>query len=181
MTPVWVTRRSRIVYENPWISVREDDVTRPDGTEGIYGVVRLRRPAVFIVAMTEADEVVLVQVPRYTTGIESWEVPAGGSDGEDPLVAAQRELREESGFAAAEWTYLGSMNALNGIADAQEIVYLARGLTQVGGDEQADEGILSMELIPWADVMAMLRRGEIVDGETVACLMLAALHLGRVS
>ncbi len=64
----WQTRSSRTVYANPWIEVREDDVVRPDGSPGIYGVVELRRPAVFVVPLTDDDEVVLVEVDRYTVG-----------------------------------------------------------------------------------------------------------------
>ena len=88
---LWRTHSSTTVYENPWIRVREDAVDRPDGSAGIYGVVEVRNPAVFVVPVTADDEVVLVEVDRYTTGV-SLEVPAGGSDGEDLLVAAQREL-----------------------------------------------------------------------------------------
>ena len=90
----WTTRSSRTVYENRWIEVREDEVTGPDG-DGIYGVVRMQQPAVFIIALDENERVCLVELERYTTG-RSLEVPAGGTDGEDPLVAAQRELREET-------------------------------------------------------------------------------------
>ncbi|MFX6182759.1 NUDIX hydrolase, partial [Acinetobacter baumannii] len=81
------------------------EVTGPDG-DGIYGVVQIQQPAVFVVALDDHDRGCLVELERYTTG-RSLEVPAGGSDGEDPLVAAQRELREESGVTAARWDYLG--------------------------------------------------------------------------
>ncbi len=128
---LWRTRTSTTVYENPWIRVREDAVDRPDGTAGIYGVVEVRNPAVFVVPLTDADEVVLVEVDRYTTGI-SLEVPAGGSDGEDLLLAAQRELREETGLVAESWERIGSMFALNGISNAPEHVFLARGLRPSG-------------------------------------------------
>ncbi len=122
----WQTRASRTVYENRWIRVDEHDVLGPHG-EGIYGVVEMQHPAVFVVALDEDDRVCLVSLERYTTG-SSWEVPAGGSDGEDPLVAARRELAEETGMTAREWTPLGRMNALNGIARAPEFVFLARGV-----------------------------------------------------
>jgi 8-oxo-dGTP pyrophosphatase MutT (NUDIX family) len=191
----WPVTRSRVAYENPWIVVREDEVVRPDGSPGVYGVVEVRRPAVFVVALTDADEVVLVTVDRHTVGL-SVEVPAGGTDGEDPLVAARRELAEETGLAAGTWRRVGEVNALNGICRAAEVVYLATDLSDAeaesGGDaeptddgarsgEQIAEGISSVDLVPVAEVLAMIRRGEIDDGETVAAFMLALLELGRIA
>lgn len=92
----WPTRERRTVYENRWITVTEDDVVRPDGTAGLYGVVELRNDAAFVVAMTDDDEVLLVTIDRHTVGT-SIEVPAGGTDGEDPLVAAQRSCSRRRG------------------------------------------------------------------------------------
>ena len=106
----WPVRRTRVAYENAWIRVHEDEVTRPDGAPGLFGVIEVRQPAVFVVALTDADEVVLVTVDRHTVG-KSVEVPAGGTDGEDPLVAARRELAEETGLAPgpAAFQYLGRL------------------------------------------------------------------------
>ncbi|MGO4663676.1 NUDIX domain-containing protein [Terrabacter sp. 2TAF16] len=180
----WPVRATTVVYENPWIRVREDAVTRPDGTDGIYGVVELQRPAVFVVALTEADEVVLVTVDRHTVGT-SVEVPAGGTDGEDPLVAARRELAEETGLVARDWREIGTMNALNGVCRAPEVVYLATGLARVPGAPasaaRAEEGIRDVRRVPFREVIGLVRDGAITDGETIAALMLTLVALGRVS
>ena len=176
---MWQPRSSRTVYENAWIRVREDEVVRPDGNEGIYGVVELR-VAVFVVPVTDDDEVVLVRLDRHTVGT-SVEVPAGGSDGQEALVAAQRELREETGLVASRWEQIGRMNALDGIAVAPEVVFLARGLAPAEeADERAEEGITDVLRVPWPEAMAMVRSGEIHDGESVASLMYAALALSKL-
>lgn len=180
----WRRTATRPVYANPWIEVHEDEVERPDGTAGIYGVVRVRRPAVFVVPLTDDDEVMLVEVDRYTVG-RSLEVPAGGTDGEDVLVAAARELAEETGLEAGVLEPLGTTYALNGICVAPEHVVLARDLRvapERAGVEhaQAEEGITDVRRVPWPLVLDLVRTGTITDGETVAALMLAALALGRV-
>jgi len=194
----WTTESTRTAYENPWIRVREDRVVRPDGAAGIYGVVELRWPAVFVVALTDADEVVLVTQHRYATGALSIEVPAGASDGEEPLVAARRELFEETGLRARQWVRVGGMDALIGVARAPEHVFVARGLTgelerrgaptrdddraspqRDFSSSQVEEGISRVEAVPFSEVLAMVAAGTIRDGETIAALALAGLWLGR--
>lgn len=184
----WVTRGTETKYENPWIRVREDRVIGPAGRDGIYGVVTMQYPAVFIVAVDDEDRLCLVTIDRYTVGT-TIEVPAGGSDGEDPLVAARRELREETGFEAGEWTPLGSMHALNGIAEATEYVFLARELRPLTRDDdaasvnaaetQAEEGIQGVSWVLFEDVLGMIADGSITDGETIAAIAKAGILLGR--
>jgi 8-oxo-dGTP pyrophosphatase MutT (NUDIX family) len=178
---MWTVSSTRVAYENPWIKVVEDRVVGPDGTPGTYGVVEVRNPAVFIVAVNDAGEVLLETVDRHTVG-RSLEVPAGGSDGENLLVAAQRELYEETGYVAQRWRALGIMNALNGVCRAVEHVFLAQGLTcAADGPGSAAEGILSVTWVPWPEVLRKVAAGEITDGETIGALMYAAIALGRVS
>ncbi|MFH8248826.1 NUDIX domain-containing protein [Microbacterium sp. B2969] len=176
----WKTLASRTVYENRWIRVREDDVHGPHGT-GIYGVVEMQHPAVFVVAIDAEERVCVVSLDRYATGGPSLEVPAGGSDGDDPLVAAKRELLEETGFAASEWTHLGNVNALNGIANAPEHIFLARDLQRAAdaAHSQAEEGIDAVQWMPFADVLGLISSGAISDGETIAALAFAGIRLGR--
>jgi 8-oxo-dGTP pyrophosphatase MutT (NUDIX family) len=177
----WTTLTTRTAYENPWIRVREDQVVHPDGSEGLYGVVELR-PAVFVVALDDDDRVALVEIDRYTVG-PSLEVPAGGSDGQEPLVAAQRELLEETGLEASDWSQLGKVYALNGAALAPEFIFLARGLREAtdASAHQLEEGISGVRFVPLGDVLAMIGTGRITDNETVAAVSLAAIRLGRLA
>ena len=103
----WKTLESRLVYSNPWISVREDQVIRPDGQNGIYSVVETRI-ATGVVALTPERDVYLVGQYRYPTEMYSWEIIQGGADeDEEPLAACKRELQEEAGLIAKDWTPLG--------------------------------------------------------------------------
>src|SRR5580765_3405467 len=153
----WPLTSSVVVYQNPWIRVVEDQVLRPDGSPGPYGVVELAHEAVFVVALTEAREVLLIHVDRHTTGW-SWEVPAGGSDGEDLLAAAQRELAEETGYTATEWRQIGQSDGLNGICRAPETVFLATGLSggAAGSVDQVAEGIGQVRAVPLPEVLRMV-------------------------
>lgn len=177
----WPVDSTREVYANAWITVREDQVRRPDGSPGVYGVVALNSPAVFVVALTEADEVLLVTVDRHTVG-RSVEVPSGGTNGEDPLTAARRELVEETGMTARTWRRLGSMASFNGICEAPGDVFLARDLELAPHDStatRAEEGISAVRTVPLRDVLEMVASGEITDGETQAALLHAVIALGR--
>jgi len=172
----WKTLDSRIAYENSWIRVREDRVIRPDGNEGIYGVIEIQ-PSVFIVALTDASEIVLVRLYRYTTGSHSWEIPAGGAEGGDPLEAAKRELREEAGLIAEEWEEAGTFEGLNGVANAPCHVFVARGLSEAGDHSQEEEGITDVRKVSFEELRRMIRAGELRDGETLTSLMIAETWL----
>jgi 8-oxo-dGTP pyrophosphatase MutT (NUDIX family) len=174
----WETRSSREVYANDWIRVLEDETVRPDGTDGLFGLVEVRQPAVFVVPVTEDDQIVLVSIDRYTTGA-GVEVPAGsGDDGEGAEGTARRELLEETGYRAEILTPLGRHWANNGVARAEVVIFLARGLTLHAPEGQEAEGITAVTAYTWPDVRRMLRDGTITDSESVGALMLAAIELG---
>lgn len=168
----WTTLGSREVYGNPWIRVREDEVLRPDGSPGIYGVVEMS-PAVGVVALTDADEVVLVGQWRYTLGEYCWELVEGGAhDDEDVLSAAKRELAEEAGFEATHWEQLGSgrVTMSNSVTDEVATLFLARGLTPVLNAPDPTEE-LEVRLVPVTRALELVDAGVLDDVLTVVGLL----------
>jgi len=172
----WKKVSSKYALENPWYKVRIDEVIRPDGTPGTYNVIE-SDGSVYVIAVDEAQRFAVVKLFRYTTGIESYEVPAGGIEDEEPLVAAKRELEEETGLIAADWKRLGELQALNGVSDAMASVYLATNLSETAAHGQAEEGISDLKWITFAEAMAMIRSDEITCAQSVAAITVAAIEL----
>lgn len=170
---------SRPIYENPWITVREDQVLRPDGSPGIYGVVHFRHLAVGVVPLDEAGRVILVGQYRYTLGVHSWEIPEGGCPvGEDPRDAAARELEEETGYRAARWDYLGSTVLSNSATDETAHLFLARELTPGKAHPDPTEE-LTVKAIPWEEAWRLAMEGEAADSITVMALARARHRLDQ--
>jgi 8-oxo-dGTP pyrophosphatase MutT (NUDIX family) len=170
----WLSVSSKRVYDNPWITVREDRVVRPDGESGIYGVVHYKNIAVGILAIEE-DHVYLVGQYRYPLKSYSWEIPEGGCpEDEEPLRAAQRELREETGLEAARWQMLGEAYLSNSVADEYAVWFVATGLVP---GEVRPEGTerLSVRRLPLREVLTMALEGEITDALSLLALMSYAL------
>ncbi|HBY62513.1 MAG TPA: hypothetical protein DEH78_22045 [Solibacterales bacterium] len=174
MNNPWKTRSQRVVYRNRWITVREDQVDRPDGGAGIYGVVLLR-PSVAVVALNGDREVALVGQWRYPIERYSWEIPRGGVEDGEPGIeeGARRELREEAGVAAAHWRHLGFLDLCNGVLSSREHLFLATGLSPAAAEPCPDESI-SVRWTPYHHALAMIERGEITEATTVAALLRAA-------
>jgi 8-oxo-dGDP phosphatase len=175
----WKRHARRVAYRNPWITVYHDEVTRPDGLPGIYGVVHFANQAVGVVAIDDQDRVALVGQHRYTFDELSWEIPEGGSPhGEDPLDGAKRELLEETGVTARSWREVGRYQLSNSISDEAAVVYLATDLeygeAQPEGTEQ-----LSVRWLPFDEALAMVRSGEI--GDALSVLPLQAVALERLT
>jgi 8-oxo-dGTP pyrophosphatase MutT (NUDIX family) len=171
----WRMLDSRRVYENPWISVREDSVIRPDGEQGIYGVVHYKNTAVGVVPV-EDDHVYLVGQYRYPLERYSWEIPEGGCpEGEETLEAARRELKEETGLEARSWSKLGEAFLSNSVADERAVWFLATDL--VAGEPQ-NEGteVIGVRRVPLREAVAMAMDGRITDALSMLALTTYALE-----
>ena len=176
----WLRLASKIVYQNPWMTVHEDDVITPDGRATIYGWVETL-PAVLVVAIDDDGKVLLVKQLRYTTGQPSLELPGGGTDGQDPLEAGKRELEEEAGLHAGKWVALsGEYYVWNGIATQRNTVLIAQGLHKAKAPHSStDDFITEVEAFTWDEIKEMIKNGELNDGESITALTLAGLHLGH--
>jgi 8-oxo-dGTP pyrophosphatase MutT (NUDIX family) len=171
----FVRRTRKVAYQNPWITVWHDDVDRPDGSPGIYGVVHFHNVAVGVVAIDDRDRIVLVGQHRYTLDAASWEIPEGGVPfDEEPLVGAQRELREETGLEAARWTQLAMVDLSNSVTDERAVLFLATDLAHGEAEPEPTEA-LDVRWVSFAEAVAMSRDGRITDALSVAAIQRVAL------
>jgi 8-oxo-dGTP pyrophosphatase MutT (NUDIX family) len=170
----WRTLGSKRVYENPWISVREDKVIRPDGEPGIYGVVHYKNTAVGVLPV-EDDHIYLVGQYRYPLERYSWEIPEGGCpEDEEPLRAARRELREETGLEARSWRKLGEAFLSNSVADEYAVWFLATDLLP-GEPQNEGTEVIGVRRVPLSEAVAMAMDGRITDALSMLALTTYAL------
>lgn len=171
----WTTLSTRVAYENPWIRVEHHDVLNPAGKKGIYGLVRFQNLAVGVVPVDEEGYTWLVGQYRYALNRYSWEIPEGGCPvGTDPLDTARRELAEETGLRADNWTRLLDFHLSNSVTDEFGVAYLATGLTLgPAAPEETEE--LALRRLPLSEAIAMVLNGEITDAVSVMALQRVAL------
>jgi 8-oxo-dGTP pyrophosphatase MutT (NUDIX family) len=172
----WTTLSSRLVYENPWIRVREDQVLRPDGKPGIYGVVHFKNRAVGVLPVDEEGAVWLVGQYRYPLHAYSWEIPEGGCpEAETPEDTARRELREETGLSAGKLELIATAHLSNSVSDEVGYIYRATELTHGESMPEGTEA-LHARRVPWDEAWEMFRRGEITDSMSVIAILHEAVR-----
>ncbi len=171
----WRRNTRTVAYENRWLTLWHDQVFRPDGTPGVYGVVHFANLAVGVVAIDTEDRVVLVGQHRYTLDAWSWEIPEGGvPPDEDPAAGAARELREETGLVAATWRELARVHLSNSVTDEAGILYLATDLAE-GAAAPEETEVLEVWRVPFQEALAMTLDGRITDSLSVVALQRVAL------
>lgn len=173
----WETTDTRIVYENPWIQVREDQVLNPAGKPGIYGVVSFKNFAIGIIPVDAEGNTWLVGQYRYSLNEWSWEIPMGGGPkGVDMLESAKRELKEETGYTAAKWTDIMTIHTSNSVTDEEGVVFLAEDLTP-GETEPEETEQLVVKKVPLKEAVDWVMDGKITDSISVGGLLKVARML----
>jgi len=173
----WTILSANPVYDNPWINVTEFDVINPSGGKGIYGKVHFKNKAIGILPLDEAMNTWLVGQYRFTLNAYSWEIPEGGGPaGTSALDAAKRELLEETGLAAGEWTKLMDFHLSNSVSDEYGEIFLARQLTQHEAAPEETEQ-LQVRKLPFNDAYAMVEEGKITDSMSIAAIQKVKLML----
>jgi ADP-ribose pyrophosphatase len=174
----WVVLDSKKVYQNPWMMVQEDTVIRPDGKEGIYGTIEIK-PGVSIIALDNNKNVYLTKEYHYAVEKDTLEAISGGiDDGETPLQAAKRELKEEAGITADDWVYLGYIEPLTSYVNTFNHLFLARKLSFSKNDLEGSEKI---EIIKTSFEKAVdnVSSNKITHGGSVAAILKTKEYLNR--
>lgn len=175
------TLRSRVIYRNRWMELREDDIRYADGSTGIYGVVH--KPDFAIVIPMDETGFHLVEQFRYPVGARFWEFPQGAweeNPDADPAELARGELAEETGFRAGSMRPLGVVYESYGMSRQRGHVFLATGLVPGEPSPSPEEGDLRCGHVTFAEFPRMVADGRIADAATLAAYNLLAFDRGLV-
>jgi len=168
---------SREVYRNNWLTLREDGIRRPDGSDGIYAVVD--KPTFALVIAQDGDRFHLVEQFRYPLGMRRWEFPQGTAPEPadlEPAELAARELREETGLRAASMTPLGLLDVAPGMSSQRGWVFLATDITEGEHEREHEEQDMHSEWFTGDAIESMIRDGTITDAQSIAGWLLLRLH-----
>ena len=170
---------SQIIFDGVILHVKKDRVEMPNGDLRTRELIR-HVGAVCVVPVTDDGKIIVERQYRYPIDSVITEIPAGKLDSltEDRLEAAKRELREETGLTADEWTDLGTYYSAAAYSDEKISMYLAKGLHQ-GRQELDEDEFLNVVAVPVEELVEAVMRGEIPDGKTQAAVLKAARLLGR--
>lgn len=171
------TVSSRIVYQCPWLSLREDEIERADGSGGIYAVVD--KPDFALVIPMENGGFHLVEQYRYPVADRAWEFPSGsfppGVTG-TPQDMAAAELAEETGFTAGRLHKLGYLHCANGMTGEGVHIFLATDLMPGEPNREDTEQDMRQRWFPRTEIERMMRDGVITDGPSLAAYLLLVLQ-----
>ena len=172
----WKTKSSKVVYKNPWIKVREDKVIRPDGKEGIYGVID-KQDGIGIVVLDNKNRVYLAGQWRYLTGQYTLSIIGGTREnGETPLASAKRELLEEVSLVADDWEHLITFYPSIEVFNEKFYIFLARGLSKAKSIRDSAEDV-SAKKVEFKKAINMIKKGKMVDGVGIIGLLIAKERL----
>jgi len=173
----WTILGEKKVYDNKWIGITEYEVLNPNGGKGIYGKVHFKNLAIGVVVLDEEGYTYLVGQYRFPLEAYSWEIPEGGGDMDVPPVeSAQRELLEETGLVASEWTHILDMHLSNSVSDERAYVFFARKLEQREPMPEETEQLV-VRRVHFDEAYQMVERGEITDSMSVAGILKVKLML----
>lgn len=166
----WKRQTTKRIYDNPWITLDEDEVINPGGGISLYGKVHFKNLAIGVIPLDDELNTWLVGQWRYTLNEYSWEIPMGGGPlNVDPLESAKRELKEETGLEAEEWDCFMKIHTSNSVTDEVGYAYTARRLTQ-GSTEFDETEDLQIRKLPFQEALHMCLNGQITDSLSLAAI-----------
>ena len=174
----WKKLKTEVPYENPWIQVEHHEVINPSGGKGIYGQVNFKNIAIGVVPFDSEGFTYLVGQHRFPLNEYSWEIPEGGCPfGEDELAAGKRELLEETGLIAENWTLISKIHTSNSVCNEVGYIYLAENLTQAIAEPEETED-LQINKVKLSEAIEMVMQDKITDSISIAGILKVARMKG---
>ena len=173
------TLSTKVVYQNPWMTVEENEIIHPDTGKGIYGVVKTK-DSVTIVPVNDQGEIFMIRSFSYPAQKWHWELPAGGIENDDYITASKRELYEEAGIKAESWQQIGLARPMDGLMPERMAALLATSLTISEVPDADDNHLISdRQFFDLPTVRKMVQEGGIDEGQSLSALYYYELWLKK--